>query len=981
MIILLIFSAFTIGVFGKPLNDACGYESCHATDPEKLNVHLIAHSHNDVGWLHPQDHSYWDEVDYIISSVVSALLINSNWRFSQTEQYYFHKWWLLQEDEVKDKVKSLINSGRLEIVNGGWCSNDEGITHYQSIIDQLTLGHRFLEEEIGECARSRVGWQIDTYGHSSTQAQIYSQMGMDSMLFSRYDFRDDENRRKSKTTDFIWTSSPKNIGNDSNIFTSAIYRAYNYPPGFCYDDFCNDKLNDLDDPTLNNIEERVKAFAEYIRTQADGYLSNNILVTMGDDMKYKNAYSNFNLMDKIIQGFETYPQTYNGKQIKLIHSTPSCYAKAVNEYVTNNGEELNVNTDDFFPLGTSGLPSYWNGYYTSRPTSKRYERIGNNLLQVSKQLAVFANQSRDENFKLESAIAVMQHHDAITGTEPEHVQKAYHANIAQGIQASIQSSSKAITKIVGLDPLTDNLELKYCPLANISICPDTKINEFNIIVYNPLAEKIRQHIQIPIDDGTWIVTDSEGNELPTLLSKLTRDYGFVAENLGVPLNTHILIFSAENIPALGFNVYNIKKTNDVSAEPHTKTVKDLTVSEKIGFKNNYVKIDVDTGFLKQIAVNSIEIDLSQEFMYYHSDYDYSGTWMFRPDGTVRDAQKITDNINVNVVEHSNIIEVRQTFNSWVTQVIRIYENEDHIEFDWTIGPIDIEDKVGKDVISRFTTNLDTGDVWYTDSNSREIVKRVRNSRPTFEINTDQEPVTQNYYPVSSRIVMKDEKQGLEFAIITDRGEGGSSLESGQLELMVHRGTLREEGDVGVLYEYEYNKGVYVRGSHYVTIGRTKDTSLVTQDEAVNAVVTQRKLAQRKHLLPWTFITTSAIPVKSLSLLNEELPPNVHLLTLAKWNDSDDTYIIRLEHLFEKGEDDELSKDVSIDLQNLFSSFKIISVQETLLNGVIPLTKESKLIWPQFSIKDASSLKRDAEDFRVNLTPMQIRTFIVKVEFN
>lgn len=72
--------------------------------------------------------------------------------------------------------------------------------------------------------------------------------------------------------------------------------------------------------------------------------------------------------------------------------------------------------------------------------------------------------------------------------------------------------------------------------------------------------------------------------MPTLLSKLTRDYGFVAENLGVPLNTHILIFSAENIPALGFNVYNIKKTNDVSAEPRPSTVKDLTVSEKIGFK-------------------------------------------------------------------------------------------------------------------------------------------------------------------------------------------------------------------------------------------------------------------------------------------------------------------------------------------------------------------------------------------------------------
>lgn len=63
-------------------------------------------------------------------------------RFIQVETYYLYQWWQLQEDNVKQDVIDLINEGRLEIINGGWCMNDEAATHYQSIIDQLTIGHR-----------------------------------------------------------------------------------------------------------------------------------------------------------------------------------------------------------------------------------------------------------------------------------------------------------------------------------------------------------------------------------------------------------------------------------------------------------------------------------------------------------------------------------------------------------------------------------------------------------------------------------------------------------------------------------------------------------------------------------------------------------------------------------------------------------------------------------------------------------------------
>lgn len=75
------------------------------------------------------------------------------------------------------------------------------------------------------------------------------------------------------------------------------------------------------------------------------------------------------------------------------------------------------------------------------------------------------------------------------------------------------------------------------------------------------------------------------------------------------------------------------------------------------------------------------------------------------------------------------------------------------------------------------TNL----TFYTDSNGREMLERVKDYRPTFNV-TLQEPVAGNYYPVTTRISLKDDTN--QFSVITDRAQGGSSLEDGEIELMV-----------------------------------------------------------------------------------------------------------------------------------------------------------------------------------------------------
>jgi len=74
------------------------------------------------------------------------------------------------------------NLGRLEFISGGWCMNDEASTHYNSIIDQHSLGAEFLRDQFGECARPKIGWQIDAFGHSREVASLFAQVRF--MFFS-----------------------------------------------------------------------------------------------------------------------------------------------------------------------------------------------------------------------------------------------------------------------------------------------------------------------------------------------------------------------------------------------------------------------------------------------------------------------------------------------------------------------------------------------------------------------------------------------------------------------------------------------------------------------------------------------------------------------------------------------------------------------------------------------------------------------------
>lgn len=88
-----------------------------------------------------------------------------------------------------------------------------------------------------------------------------------------------------------------------------------------------------------------------------------------------------------------------------------------------------------------------------------------------------------------------------------------------------------------------------------------------------------------------------------------------------------------------------------------------------------------------------------------------------------------------------------------------------VEIEWIVGPIPIEDNIGKEIIMRYDTDIQTNGYFYTDANGRQMVERKRDYRPTWNY-TVYESVSGNYYPVASRIWIKDNER--QFTVLTGK---------------------------------------------------------------------------------------------------------------------------------------------------------------------------------------------------------------------
>ena len=1012
-----------------------------------LNVHVVPHTHDDVGWLKTVEQYFngWNHsidtrgnVRSILSTTIHALLENDARTFVIVEMKFFKMWWEEQSDAVKDSVRYLVASKQLSFVNGGHCMHDEASTHYISMIDQTTLGHEFLLRELGFVPT--IGWQLDPFGHSATQASLLTaRAGFDALYFGRIDYQDMQLRHLTKECEGLWNAT-SNM-DDATVFwglTGSYEGNYGPPQGFWFDVLTPDN-----EPLVGANEsrqiERIHTFLEDLKIQGDRTKGNHIMLTMGSDFHFMEAHYNFQNYDLLVSLIMAHQQWGNldipaifGPQydrVNLFYSSPEYYTEQKHRQSTPSTGSLSkpiewsIKMDDFFPY--SDCPHcFWTGYFTSRAAFKRFERAASSFLMAARQIEskiapMHSNQTitTDQLFALEDALGVVQHHDAVSGTAKQHVADDYSKGLQDGLDKAARFVVERLKAIMLEDPQNDIGDLSFCQRLNESVCEvsesATKLDDraLTVIVYNPMSAQQSTIVRLPVAwPGEYVIErmDNGNGPLVTLPARDPRKHLSGQEK-------NILAFDTGPMPPAGATFFRITRQKTRVADKDHVAHQDIvstqrSLNEALVVSNGLltVKFNQHTGMVDHVSANGIDLNVTQTWGYYKSfdssvdntEVPYSiggqnsGAYIFRP--SVPDAEIVPLNPakgKATVIETSVGTEVHAEFEQgWVHQVTRVYKGQPFVEIEYTVGPIPIDDGRGKEIVTRWQTPIRSSDTFYTDSNGREFQKRRRNYRPSWSLET-YEPVAGNYYPVNAAIYIEDKDASL--AVVTDRSQGGASLSSGSIELLVQRRTIVDDGrgvdeplneTSGGMTPYppfgdatRIGSGVIIRGTHRLLIGKGNGGA------GLSRLAMDGAFAQ-----PLVFVGSSSVneetPFReeSFSILANALPPNVMLITFARLrravSQQSHVFLLRLAHQYAIGEDTNLSQPATVDLSSIFADYKVEHMTEKTLtaNQDWESYLDRKLKWTS-DRPPAPRAIVDPSSLCITLQPMDIRTFQIVLQ--
>ena len=419
---------------------------------EKITLHLIPHTHDDAGWLATVEEYYTgigtpfrECVQCILDSMYQILLTNETRIFNYVEMVFFSQWFYDQTDDMQKNVRSFVKNGQLSFMNGGWVMNDEGCTYYDDIIEQMTIGHQFLKKEFN--FTPTVGWQIDPFGHSLSQASLFSQMGFNIFFLERIDYQDFDTRKYEKNLEFLWRGP--GLLEENYILTHINYFKYggNWVMNYCMpDNICDGRIQD------SNLTTAM----QWVRDQLNYFQTPHIVWQIGSDFTFSTEGADlYNAIEDLQRQINSNPSY----KVKAKISTPETYSKDwYQEYQSNPSIKLKIKKDDFFPYAdranNHNEPAYWTGYFTSKSSFKLILKQTSQLMHTFRKIYaqnMLGHMSDSENrtnedFQkisnqldlIEKTVAVCQHHDAATGTAKQRVMVDYMMKLIDAMEQNFQ---------------------------------------------------------------------------------------------------------------------------------------------------------------------------------------------------------------------------------------------------------------------------------------------------------------------------------------------------------------------------------------------------------------------------------------------------------------------------------------------------------------------------------------------------------------
>eukprot|EP00064_Thunnus_orientalis_P001219 superscaffoldBa00000081_g1221 len=959
-------------------------------DNEPLQVFVVPHSHNDPGWIKTFDKYFTDQTQHILNNMVVKLAEDPRRKFIWSEISFFSKWWETADIHKQEAMRKLILGGQLEIVTGGWVMTDEANVHYFAMIDQLIEGHQWLEKNLGITPRS--GWAVDPFGHSATMPYLLKKANLTSMLIQRVHYSIKKHFASTRSLEFMWRQA-WDTGSSSDIFCHMMpFYSYDVPhtcgpdPKICCQfDF-----------------KRAHLLLDQYRKKSKLYRSKVLLVPLGDDFRYDKAlewdqqYINY---QKLFDYMNSHPEMHVQAQFGTLSDYFNAVYKAHGVAQGSRPADFPVLSGDFFAYADRE-DHYWTGYFTSRPFYKSLDRVIESHLRGAEILYSLAvanarHAGMEGRYPVSDyallvdarrSVALFQHHDAITGTAKENVVVDYGTKLLRsliGLKRVIINAAhflvmknKEFYRFYQTEPFleTDDRRATQDSLPQRTLIELDPAGPRYLVLFNPIEQERLCVVTVLVNTVRVRVLTEDGQTLPVQLSaqwsSATVFHLYDSPDSPMTLRSDTLLrLSGRTASARAMDPLPVR-----SQQADSQTFYISSQSLTLGFSGT-------TGLLESIKRKDDpqEVKVQMQFMVYGTrpSKDKSGAYLFLPDGKAKPYNQKEPPV-VRVVEGPLFSEVVAHYQHF-QQTIRINNvpGVDGLSVDITTM-VDIRDQTNKELAMRLTTDIQSGDVFYTDLNGFQV-------SPTLDSFVCQLEV------IMDRRLMQDDNRGLgqglkdnkktanRFRLLLERRSTGNKvsqmkakavIEAAQLLLKFRHTTPDSEHD-GVFAKLSSLFHSFL--SKILTDGVQKMMdSATTSFPSILSHMTNAVLNHEVLALPVLPKRRGIPPLQTFAPLKSILPCDFHLLNLRSIQSQQDphspsAYTALILH--------RLGLDCGLEAQNL--GFNCTTTQGQLSVSGLFKNLDLQLLQP-ISLTLMHPGTPLANDSSINLDPMEISAFKLKL---
>jgi len=901
-----------------------------------LRVIVMPHSHTDPGWLNTVEGYFAKSTKSIITNIVNKLTQHQNMTFIWSEASYLWMWWEIADSESRARLRNLLETGRLEITTGGWVMTDEANVDFYSMVDQLVEGHEFMRTQLGVIPTS--SWSVDSFGHGGAFPHLLSKAEIKNMVIMRIHYAWKEWLARYQNGDFLWKQRWEKDGSNAPLCHNFPYDIYSIKhgcgpnPQTCLGFDFRHVDGEYNEFTMHytpinsaNVKERAELLLDQYGRTGSLLRHNVVLVPLGDDFRYNNEvefdqqYENYmKLMNYINQG------NYNAH---VSFGTLKDYFAEVRSRM----KEFNTLSGDFFvysDIFSEGRPAYWSGYFFTRPYTKLLSRqVASKLRAVEIVYSIGLAWTRTGAHSIPSdvlhslykdlvesrrALALFQHHDAITGTSKEFVMNDYEFKLKRALKKLNNLETILILYLIQEEKgeimlnqplLHTNPRNKGEDGSEEEVLDLRSGQHQKVILYNTMAHKVQRIGSVRTNLDNVCVEDQNGNMLEIQVAPVLN----VVKDPKLDFSTFDVWFGISLEP-LSLSAFTIRSCK-VDRRPTRIYCLRCPESEKfpgiqlkgiprgaVQLENQIYKLlfDESSKQLKTVTnkVNGVRKEVNLQFSSYTSEFYRSGAYLFSvedDDGVPREtplftAADISDNLIVSGPVFSEIRVVWQVVGeggpATFLHCVRLVHDTGplseavHIQNMFDMGPSpNFRDT---EFFMRLATDLKNGAErkMFTDQAGLGMVERTY---------AEQAHIEGNYFPVTESVYIEDETTRL--TLLVDHATGAASRHPGWLEVMVDKRTMNDDArgmGEGVLDS---------RATHHrytLLLEPRSPRKVRKQDSLPYLSLLALTLSRYLEHPPSSFVLkeNDSRLSNSIGLLNTALPCDYDLVNLRSWNPDD-----------------------------------------------------------------------------------------------